>query len=524
MPIKNQPKQFIIFLLIILLLNISGCLYQNDNINDNKTNITYLTIGIGENVYGFFPWLESYDVNTMMINMNIFNSLVEFDQIFRTKPKLATSWNNPNNLTWRFYLREDVKFHNGYNFSAEDVKFSIELIKNNESHVLRDLLISVKEVVIIDDYTVDIITIKPCPILLNKLVDIPIASKRYIEEKDSKYPIGTGAYRLIEYVPDEHIKLESFDDYWEDLEVENVTFKIIEDDEDMKNATINKEIDIACHIQSRFYDEIVNSSGLRIELFSQPTVFYLSFDFRENDSIGFKDVKNPLSDVRVRKAIYHAINISYIIDNIFNGSNFAEPASQFVTPLIFGYNPNIKRLEYDINRSKELMKKAGYENKFELNFDCIESSYVQCRISEILQSQLSEIIDVKINYLSIEDYYMKIGTRNISFYIIGWLAGTGDGGEIYDYLIRTVDQEAGVGTYNIGYYSNQEVDRIGENISHILNPKDRLKLMQEGFKIAMDDVAWIPLYSPKCIYCINDNIAWDPGPSLTISVEDIRFK
>ena len=521
---KNFQRVFVIFVIILVISSIAGCINQVDKENDSSPARNSLIIGITSPIFGFYPWMEGYEVTTMMINMNIFNSLVEFDQILRTKPKLATSWNNPNNLTWRFYLRENVKFHNGYNFTSEDVKYTIDLIKGNESHVLRDLLVSVKEVKIISDYTVDIITEKPCPILLNKLIDIPIASKRYVEETTEKWPIGTGAYKLVKYEPYDYVKLERNDEYWEDLEVKNVTFRIIEDDEEMKNSTISGEIDIASHILPRYHDEVSNCSGVRVGRSNQPTVYFLSFDFRENDSVAFKGEKNPLSDVRVRKAIYHAINITDIIDNIFIGSNFAEPASQFVSPMIFGYNPNIERLPYDLEIAKELMKEADYEEGFELVLDCPEEAENQKRIGKLLQTQLSDIIDVKLNFLPIEDYSMKLMTRNMSFYMIGWLAATGDGGEIFDYMIRTVDQEAGVGTYNIGYYSNPEVDRIGENISHILNPEDRLDIMQEGFRIAMEDVAWIPLYIPKCVYAIAEDIAWDPGPGMMIAVEDIEFK
>ncbi|UCD13283.1 MAG: hypothetical protein JSW60_06920 [Thermoplasmatales archaeon] len=517
-------RVFVMFLIILVISSIVGCINQGDKENDISPARNSLIIGVTCPIFGFFPWMESYDVTTMMINMNIFNSLVEFDQIFRTKPKLATSWNNPNNITWRFYLRENVKFHNGYNFTSEDVKYTFDLIKDNESHVLRDLLVSVKEVKIISDYIVDIITEKPCPVLLNKLVDIPIASKRYVEETTEKQPIGTGAYKLVEYVPYEYVKLERNDEYWEESEVKNVTFRIIEDDEEMKNSTIAGEIDIASSIVPRYYDEISNCSGVRVGCCNHPTVVFLSFDFRENDSVAFKGEKNPLSDVRVRKAIYHAINITDIIDNVLNGSNFAEPASQFVSPMIFGYNPDIERLPYSIEIAKELMEEAGYEEGFELVLDCAEDAENLKRVCQLLQTQLSDIIDVKLNFLPIEDYYMKIMSRNSSSYTIGWLAATGDGGEIFDYMIRTVDQETGVGTYNLGYYSNPGVDRIGENVSHILNPEDRLDLMQEGFRIAMDDVAWIPLYVPKCVYAIAEDIAWEPGPGGRIVVEDIEFK
>jgi len=521
---KKLQISSMFFFIILFVSIISGCVEQSDEENAKTPTRDSLIIGITEPVHGFHPYIHSYDVVTMMVNMNIFNGLVEFDQIMRTKPKLAISWNNPDNLTWRFYLRENVKFHNGYDFTAEDVKFTIDYIKNNESHVLKNLLTSVKEVKIVNNLTVDIITEKPCPILLNKLIDIPIASKRHIEEKNEDWPIGTGAYKLIKYEPDEYIILEKNDMYWEDLEVKNVTFKIICDDEKMKNSTMWGEIDIASSILPRYYNEISNCSGIRVERSNQATVFYLGFDFRENNSVAYKGEKNPLSDVRIRKAIYHAINITEIIDNVLNGSNFAEPASQFVSPMIFGYNPNIKRLTYDMKIAKDLLLDAGYPEGFELVLEIPDDAENQKRIGFLIQSQLSEIIDVKINLITIEDWYMKICERNISCYMLGWLASTGDGGEVFDYMLRTVDKESGIGTYNVGYYSNADVDSIGENVSHILDPEDRLDLMQQGFKIAMDDIAWVPLYVPKYIYALAEDIAWDPGPGMLIAVEDIGFK
>ncbi len=521
---NNMFKSLVLILIFVLFFSsLSGCINKENK--ENNPGRDSLIIGILDNIYGFQPWLESYDTNTMNVNMNIFNSLVEFDNIFRTKPKLATSWNNPNNVTWRFYLRENVKFHNGYPFTSEDVKYTIDFIKGNETHVLRDLLITVKEVKIINEYTVDIISNEPCPILLNKLVDIPIVSKKYQEETTKKWPIGTGAYKLVEYVEDDYIKLDSFDDYWDQpLEVKEVTFKIIKDQEEMKNASISDEIDIASNILPMYYNEVLNSSNITVGRCTQPTVMYLGFDFRENNSAGFKDEKNPLSDVRVRKAIYQSINVSYIIDNALSGSEFAEPASQFVSPLIFGYNPDIMRLPYDPENAKQLMEEAGYENGFELKLDCIKGYYTQEKICEIVQTQLSDIIDVKINFLPIEEHYMTMVSRNSSFYFSGWLTGTGDGGEVFDYILRTVDQEKGIGTYNIGYYSNPEVDRIGEEISCVLDPDKRRNLMQDGFKIAMNDVAWIPLYIPKCVVAIADYVAWAPRSDHYIRVEEISFK
>jgi len=349
--------------------------------------------------------------------------------------------------------------------------------------------------------------------------------KKYLEETPQGKPIGTGAYKLDDFVYDDYVKLERFDDYWGDKpEVKNVTFKIIRNHEEMKNALINGEIDIASHIETKYYDEVTNSPGVTIECCSQPTVSYISFDFRENDSIGFPGEKNPLCDIRVRKAIYESINVSYIIDKIYNGSEFAEPATQLISPMIFGYNPDIKRLDYDPEGAKELMREAGYGDKFNLTMDCVEDLPIQQEFSEIIQSQLSGIINLEINYLPVEEYYSNLFMKNTSFYHMTWLTSSGDGGEIFDYLLRTVDQKKGIGTYNLGFYSNPLIDSIGENISYILEPEERLALMQQGFKIAMDDVCVVPLYIAKYICGIADDIAWAPKANLMIKAEEISFK
>ena len=171
----------IIVILILLTVTVgnTGCITQNEE--ENASSKDDIIIGLVDSTFGFYPWWTSYDVQSISINHNIFNSLVSFDGLFRIKAELAESWNNPNNLTWRFRLKKDIKFHNGYNLTAEDVKYSFDSIKNNETNVLRDLLLCINETKIIDNYTFDIITFKPTPVLLNKLTDIFIISKKYQE-------------------------------------------------------------------------------------------------------------------------------------------------------------------------------------------------------------------------------------------------------------------------------------------------------------------------------------------------------
>jgi peptide/nickel transport system substrate-binding protein len=270
-----------------------------------------------------------------------------------------------------------------------------------------------------------------------------------------------------------------------------------------------------------YVDDIANSSGVTVKKVSNPTVWYLGVDFRKNNSSGFPGKKNPLSDVRVRKAMYYAIDVGSIIKIL---KTSAEPASQFLSPLIFGYNPEIKRLPYDLNLSRQLLKDAGYENGFNLTLDCPEEYPAQIEISEKIAKQLSQILSVTVDLLPAEEYYNNLYARNCSIYLIGWMPATGDGGEIFDYLLRSKNDPLGIGSYNFGCYSNQTIDNVTQEITHTMNQKDRVSLMRDGFKVAMDDVACIPLYTSVCNIGVADYIVWNPRSDLMTLAEEITVK
>lgn len=514
-------KKAIPAIFIILTLVFSGCVNNIENGEESSTKDS-IVIGINQDVFGFHPWMETLDATSISVNKNIFNTLVGVDEIYRFTPELAKSWNNPDNLTWRFYLRENVKFHNGINFTAQDVNYTINIIKSNTSNIFNELIINIKEVIIIDNYTLDIKTIKPCPTLLNKLIDIMIISKEYQEKSSTKWPIGTGAYKFVEQTPGEHIILERFDNYWKGLpNIKTVKFKVIEESIQRKNALINKSIDIAETIYPEYYDELSSLEGIMIKNVDTPTVYYLSFDFRKNNSTWIDEV-NPFSYIEIRKAIYHSINISEIIDKYLYG--YGTEISQFVTPLIFGYNPDIERAPYNLTIARQLIKDVGFESGFYVSLDCPDENLMK-NISNEIVKQLSEInITVNLNILSIYDWLNKMYTKNTSFYLSGWIPSGVDGGEIYDYLLRSVDDENNIGSFNAGYYSNPEVDRIGEEITFTMDYEKRLQLIQQGFAIAMEEIAWIPLFSIQWLYGTSDDIEFNPRPDLNMKVEEIKFK
>ncbi|PNX52460.1 MAG: hypothetical protein BV458_09485 [Thermoplasmata archaeon M9B2D] len=510
-----MKRYFIGIACFLILSQLSGCI--QDSPSAGKTD--RISIAISQDIIGFYPWVKSYEMYTVLVNRNIYNSLVEFDEIFRIQPCLAKSWNNPDDCTWRFFLRENVTFHNGYVFTAEDVKYTIDSIRENtsEHNQLRELLKSIQDVKVIDNYTIEIKTKKPCSILLNLLTDIFIVSKQYQEETQTRHPIGTGAYKMITYSKNEYITLQRYDGYWKKglPEIKHATFKVIRDDENKTKALVNHTVDIAEIIQK--YVPTNDSVDYSMKTVGNPTVVYLSFDFRERNNVTGYNEKNPFADLRVRKAIYHAINISEMLQN----STVRSSASQFVIPLIFGYNPEIQRLPYNITIARQLMNESGYKNGFTVMFDYSYDVFPKNTI-EFIKNQLSKInITLSLNGCSYDTYILKLFTHNVSFYINAWTTGTGDSGEIYDYLIGTRNEEQDIGSFNAGLYSNAMVDSLGENASSSMEPSARLYFLQECFRVAMDDVAWIPLFTWKTTYGINNQFLWTPRADQQIILEYI---
>ena len=522
---KKINEILALIICIIIVTGISGCIDINTNNGEDKTEENILAIAFGiDRFNGFYPQVDFLNDQTSIINSNIFNCLVEFDETFKIIPALAETWNNPDNLTWRFNLRNNVKFHNGYNFTAEDVKYSIDLIREDKNNSLYGFLPMVKEVKIVDNFMVDIITFDPYPILLNKLANIYIVSKNYQENTTSELPIGTGAYRFPEYLENNHLTLERFNDYWKKTsKFKNVTIKFIDDYDERINQLVNNQVDMIDFILPESVDELSQIEGIKTPTFLHQVVTFLSFDFRENDSCYFKDEKNPLSDVRVRKAIYYAIDSIEIIENAFSG--YAEPASQFVTPYIFGYNPELKIPSYNLEKARQYMKYADYENGFEVVLDTTTVSANRVNVSNTIVDQLSKInITVIPNILSSDDFYNKIMSGNSSFYIVGWVIDSGDAGEIFDNILRSVDINNGFGTFNFGNYSNPEIDRIADDIYYNMNTKERLQLMQDGFNISMEDIACVPLYIYKGISAMINEISWQPRADGLIKLEDIDIE
>lgn len=515
--IKKYIEIIFLIILIINIIGISGCLEQTEN-NEN-INYNTITIGLGSDQYNAqYPYGEFLNSQILTINSNIYNGLVEFDNQFGIIPSLAENWYNPNNTTWRLILRKDVKFHNGYNFTAEDVKYTIDKIKEDEKNPIYKHFLIFKEINIIDNFTVDLVTEKPDPLLLNYLPYVFMISKQYYEETSNNPPVGTGPYKFCEYTENQSIELERFNSYWGGRpKYMNVTFRFYSNYENKLKALSSNESDILYYVDFDDAERLCKKSYIQNVSGFFPTAYYLMFDFRKNDSCCF-DEDNPVSDVRVRKAIYHAIDIETIIEDVLYG--YAKPISQFVYSDIFGFNPNIERLTNDLSIARQYMKDAGYEQGFEIDLDCFDMAFRK-NVSLMVSDQLSKInITVNVNILPKSEFIQKVYiNRNSSFYYFGWNFDFVDAYEIFTSILHTINEEYGFGLANYGYYSNPEIDNITKNIIYEMNSKKRLKFMYDGFEIAMNDIACIPLFIVKYTFLMNDRVLLDPGVCFILPVD-----
>lgn len=498
---------------IILLLMCSGCLKTSeDNTNDADKNDT-LTWGVltAENIYP----LNITNDNYWTIVPNVFEGLVEFDETFRIIPALAVSWNNPDSLTWRFFLRHGVVFHNDDEFTAEDVRYSFEMYHSGLQSFISDI-------VIVDEYTVEFKTIEPKPGLLSRLAHTGII---YCDNvTDGQIMVGTGPYRIADYELGTTTTLERFDGYWgEKPAIKTVVFQAIEDENERLQALRSGAIDIAEYNVDERIDEIMQDETIKVVKFPPLSTYIIGFDMRGNESFGYPDGMNPTADVRVRQAIYHAINITPLIDGPFHG--FAVPESQFINPNIYGYNPEIIRLSYNLTTSRQLLADAGYENGFDIVMDCITEGFeYNAENCQMIAAQLEQVgIRVTLNELSMDEYNSKVVVaRNTSMYLVAWGTISADGGDMYDLFIRSVGEH--LGYINSGHYSNQEVDRLGAAASQEMDSEERLRLLKEGFRIALvDDVVVVPLFSQELLALTSSNVSLVPRADLRSVVKDIIF-
>jgi len=477
--------------------------------------------------------LDPYSLNeTFLIGFlgNVYEGLVRRGPDLKTEPALAESWEVMEPTRWRFYLRKGVKFHNGNDFNADDVVFSVARTRTEGSDY-KTRVSSIKEVIKIDDYTVDFITTQPNPILISEWSTWYMMDKEWCEENNAvesanvksgkesyatRHANGTGPFIITERQTDVKSIMKPYDGWWDTPEhnLTEVIFTPISSDATRVAALLSGEIDMMYPVPVQDIKRINSNAGTSVLSGPELRTVFLGFNQSDNE-LSCSDVKgkNPLKDVRVRQAFYQAINIEAIKKKIMR--NLSDPSAIMISPKLFQpQGKDFKRLPYDPSNAKKLLAEAGYPDGFELCMDCPNNRYVNDeQICQAVVSMLAKIgVNVNLKAQPKAQYFKKILAYDTEFYMLGWTPSSFDSYNVLYNLIDSRDKKSGRGKFNLGGYSNIRVDNLTDQILSETNLDKRGQMIKEAYQILNDEVGYIPLHQQALAWGATNKIELKQRP------------
>lgn len=474
-----------------------------------------LTIGLGSEPTSIDPHYHNLGPNNQ-IAQHIFSRLVEQDEKQRLTPGLATSWKAINETTWEFKLRKDVKFHDGSDFNADDVMFTMVRAPAHPNARSSFKLYSHgggKEYKKIDDYTIQVTTPRPYPLMATDLSTVHIVSNEIGDEtwegefNNGNAAIGTGPYKLVNWTKGEVLSLERYEGYHAEKPMwDKVEIKPIKSAPSRLAALLAGDVDFIDSVPTIDISRLKKDPNLSLSQGVSNRVIYLHLD-QHRDVAPFttakdgSEIPNPFKDVRVRRAISKAINRDLIIDRVMEG--VAIKAGQLLPEGFFGRSDKLKPEAYDPEGAKKLLVEAGYPDGFKTTLFGPNDRYINdAKIVEAIAQMLSRIgIDTTPDTMPKSVYFKRAKNRGpdnppeFGFVLVGWGSGTGEPSSPLKSLLATYNKDKGLGSSNRGLHSNPEMDKVLEDALATVDDAKRAELLAKATEIGIgQDVGIIPLH------------------------------
>jgi peptide/nickel transport system substrate-binding protein len=474
--------------------------------------------------------LDPYSLNeTFTHGMlgNVYEGLTKRGKDLKIIPGLAESWEVLEPTRWRFHLRKGVKFHDGSDFTADDVVFSADRARGPSSDVKTRLPADAK-VVKVDDHTVDFVLSGPNPILNAEWDTWYIMSKKWCEEHNSVtaqpqagqqmnfaalHENGTGPYVIVEHQAGVKTIFKKNPNWWGKLEsnIDEADFTTISNDATRVAALLSGDVDWADPIPLQDVPR-VNASGVaKVLQGPELRTIFLGFD-QYRPELRYSNVKgkNPFKDVRVREAFYLAIDENAIAAKVMRGA--ATPSALMISPLLFDLSKDFKRPAYDPAKAKKLLADAGYPSGFEVTLDCPNDRYVNDEaICQAVVAMLARI-GVKVDLLAQPKakYFAKVlvsGGYDTSFYLLGWTPGSFDSWNILANMYRCRDEKGVGGNNNLGNYCNPEVEELTKQVLVENDKVKRDQMIKKAYEIGqVRDWAYVPLHQQALAWGVSNKV------------------
>ncbi len=466
----------------------------------------HLTVGVQGDPQNWDP-MDTYRMDWSAIATSIFEGLVERDLDAKIKPGLAKSWDvNLDEKRIRFHLQKGVKFHSGHDFKADSVKFTFDrLLAEDSKSPQKSNYASIKEIKIIDDYTVDFMLGEIDPVLIVKLSGYAgvIVPKGYIEEKGDEFfnthPVGTGPFMMTQYSPDQKVILDRNDNYWKKplSKLEKITFRIIPEGPTRLAELQTENIDIDHRVQINSAAIVKKAKNINLVKSESPSVFSLRFD----------TFKKPTDDVRVREAIALAIDMDTIIETVLEGN--ARRINSFQSKLSFGYDETLQVRPYDPKKAKQLLKKAGFDFDQTLDVTVPTSDPTFMEVTQAVQLYLKQV-GVKTNLKTAEyNVYVNDMTPNRK---AGHMYRSGWGGWTLDF------DNTAYSMYHFGEkwcpdYKDEEVEKMLVAERSTMDPGERQTIFSDMSHRLYKTLPDIPLYQRVDLWGVHKKVKGFRAPA-----------
>ena len=415
------------------------------------------------------------------VKRNIYEPLVTIDDDNNVVPCLAESWEYEDDYTLVFHLRKGVLFHNGEELKASDVIFTLNRIREMGAAKLAVEKVDFEKTAAVDDYTVKVVTTKPFAAQI-KYFEWPLTcifnEKAYKESEGDflKAPIGTGPYKLKQWISGDRIELVANEDYWEEgkPKIKNVIMRLITESANRSMELESGGIDIAY--------EIPASDIPRLE--ENPDTDVVRSLCLNTNYIAINNSKKPFDDARVRKAIAYAVDVEKAVKSAYKGTGLV--AEGFFTPTVEGFNNNVELIKYNLEKAKELLAEAGYPDGFKTTI-MTDNTQERIDIATIFQSQLAAVgIDVEIVQLEQGAMVAAYERSQHDLLTVGFTSTTGEASRALGFFHKDNPVQS------VWRWYNDEFSDLVDKASATMDLEERVKLYQQAQEIMLEEYPVIP--------------------------------
>jgi peptide/nickel transport system substrate-binding protein len=502
---------------VVVIIAIAGGAYYYFNIyvpqyQEERTRL--LTLKMEAAPADLDPAL-AIDTDSIMVISNIFDGLTKYKLgTIEIEPSLATSWDVPDSLTFIFYLKEGVTFHDGTPFNADAVKFSFDRVYElaGAPSYIFDVINSTE---VIDTYTVQVnlnYDFSALPSIMANPV-ASIVSPTAVEELGDDFtenPVGTGPFKFDQWSSNELVVTKNEDYFAGAPKLEKVVFVTILEASARKTAIELGEVDIVAlgHILPSDLAELENNPD--IQVYKGPGIIV--------EYMGFNTLKPPLDDLRVREAISYAIDYNSIISDALGG--VAERIGGPIPPGILGYK-ELPIVQRDLERASQLLQEAGYPDGFEISLTYNIDSLERRKVAEIIRDSLADVgIEVRIIGLDWDSAIDSYLAMEHELMLNNWFPDYFDPDS---YLFPQFHSwsSAPYGA-NIFGFNNTDIDWLIEDGLLTTNEQERIQIYQEAQELIVEEMPCLFLYVPTEFDLVRFNIeGWVFNPSQLIEIDQV---